>query len=122
MRVRDGYGNRVESGSIKIKYLTTVKNIQTDISENINYISLGDGDAFISSDLGSGLGGSVEKTIILTNIDATYTIASSAPSNTTDNIIKLDTITYLSGATWPTLIPAGASLTFGSIYSATVSS
>lgn len=47
---RDQYGNRIKSGNIKIKYQTTVKNIQTDITENINYSSI-DGDAFISSAL-----------------------------------------------------------------------
>jgi hypothetical protein len=29
MKTRDGYGNRISTGSIAIKYITTVKNIQT---------------------------------------------------------------------------------------------
>jgi hypothetical protein len=39
---------------MKVRYITTVKNIQTDpfsATGNTNYISLGDGDAFISSEL-----------------------------------------------------------------------
>jgi hypothetical protein len=36
LKARDRYGNRVESGNIRIQYTTTVKNIQTE--DNINYL------------------------------------------------------------------------------------
>jgi hypothetical protein len=50
LKPRDQYGNRVTSGSMKIKYITSVKNIQSDIADNMNYASI-DGDAFISTEL-----------------------------------------------------------------------
>jgi hypothetical protein len=56
-RPRDTYGNRITAGSVDIEYITTVKNLQSDIMENINYVGI-DGDAFISPELGIGLGGS----------------------------------------------------------------
>lgn len=39
-KIRDGYGNRVSSGDLKLKYTTTVKNVQVDpliTSGNMNY-------------------------------------------------------------------------------------
>lgn len=57
-KIRDGYGNRVSSGDLKLRYTTTVKNAQ--VLDNLNYISF-DGDAFISTELGTGLGGTVDK-------------------------------------------------------------
>ena len=45
---RDQYGNRVETGIMRVEYITTVKNIQSDILDNINYSSI-DGDAFVSA-------------------------------------------------------------------------
>ena len=65
MKTRDTYGNRVSTGDIAISYTTTVKNIQSDISENPNYGPSIDGDAFFSAELLSGLSGSVAKTISL---------------------------------------------------------
>ena len=111
MKTRDTYGNRVSTGDIAISYTTTVKNIQSDISENPNYGPSIDGDAFFSAELLSGLGGSVAKTISLWAWDITYHIASSAPTNTTDNIIKLDSINYKSGSTSTPITPTNISLT-----------
>ncbi len=54
LKVRDTYGNRVENGTMRLKYRTTVKNIQTDPLggiDNINYGPSFDGDAFLSPEL-----------------------------------------------------------------------
>lgn len=45
IKLRDQYGNRVSGGSLKMDYTATVKNVQTDITENINYLSAYEGDA-----------------------------------------------------------------------------
>jgi hypothetical protein len=126
MKVRDTYGNRIETGSIKIKYTTTVKHIQTDISENMSLYTLPsnmwDGDAFISSELFSWLGGSVDKNEVLWIADFKYAIASLAPTNITDNIIKLDFINYLSWGVESVLIPTNAPLAFSPLFTASTSS
>ncbi len=124
MKARDTYGNKIETGSLKVKYITTVKRVQVDPlsgTGNINYGPSIDGDAFVSSDLWSGLGGSVEKTTPIGATDTVYTIASEAPTDTTDNIIKLDSIKYLSWAVETLLVPANADLVFDPLYTASTS-
>lgn len=124
MKTRDTYGNRVETGSIKIKYITTVKNVQVDplsLTGNPNYGPSLDGDAFISSELVTGLLWSSETTKAVWIVDFQYAIASSAPTNINNNI-KLESIKYLSWATESILIPANVPLIFVPLFTASTSS
>ncbi len=121
IKPRDTYGNRVTNGNMIIKYITTIKNIQTSILDNINYWPSIDGDAFISGILGSGLGGSVVKTIPVWVVNSSYAIASNAPSNIPNNIIKLDSVIYESGWINTPLAIVQPHLIFNAIYTASVS-
>ncbi len=121
MKARDTYGNKIETGSLKVRYNTTIKRVQVDPlsgTGNLNYGPSIDGDAFISSDLWSGLGGSIEKITPIVMSDFSYSIASEAPTNTTDNVIRLDSIKYLSGGVETLLITTTAILDFTAPYTA----
>ena len=118
-RPRDTYGNRITAGSVDIEYITTVKNLQSDIMENINYVGI-DGDAFISPELGIGLGGSnSQQNHPLWASDLTYSIASSAPTNI-DNTIILDNITHHSGSTMTVVALPKNPLIFKPIYRSSI--
>lgn len=120
VKPRDTYGNRIENGNMKIKYITTVKNVQTSIFDNINYWPSLDGDAFISAILGSGIGGSVTRSFPVWGVNSTYAIASNAPSNITDNIIKIDSVIYESGWIDTPITITHPNLIFTPIYSANI--
>ncbi len=87
---RDKYGNRVTSGTLDIKYDTTVKNIQTE--DNFNYLFPVCADAI-------GISGFVDAcgewryTRALNTSDITYILHSTAPTNA-GNEITLNTVQY----------------------------
>jgi hypothetical protein len=125
MKVRDTYGNNVETGSIKLKYTTTIKAVQIDpfaATGNTNYWPSIDGDAFVSSELLTGLFWSSVTTKTVWITDFIYDIASLAPTNATDNIIKLDSISYISGTTETVIVPANSPLSFIPLFTASTSS
>jgi hypothetical protein len=90
LKARDRYGNRVKSGNIRIQYTTTVKNIQTE--DNINYLFPVCPDATTIS-IFTDACGEWTYNATLTPADITYTIASTAPTNAT-NQVQLDSIIY----------------------------
>lgn len=53
--------------------------------------------------------------------DINYTISSTAPSNTIDNVIKLDSVVYSSGGTDTTLLFNKTALIFAPLFTAQVS-
>jgi hypothetical protein len=120
-KIRDGYGNRVSSGDLKLRYTTTVKNAQ--IPDHISYDDPGniDGNAFISTELGTGLGGTIDKPLNIWVSDLTYNIASTAPTNS-DNKISLDSVIYVSGSVDAPLLFTPPDFRFDPIYTASVSS
>jgi hypothetical protein len=125
LKPRDQYGNRVTSGSMRIKYATTVKNIQTTIDENLPMFTLvsnhWNGDAFISNYLPTDTTGfwESEKTFSLNN-DIIYTISSTAPTNL-NNEIKLVSIKYIDTTINNTLsLWSSTPLTFEPPFTATV--
>lgn len=125
VKIRDKYGNRTGSGNtIDIHYDTTVKYIQT--VNNYYYGTLPttmDGEAFMTDNLSSGLGGTSDTPpeTINNTIDFTYKISSLAPTNTFDNIIKLTSINYNSGASAPQNITPPDFLIFDPLFTATIS-
>ncbi len=118
-KIRDGYGNRITHGEIKIKYITKVKNKQTVLWEHNSHLPSMDGDAIV------GVFANIfweDTKIFLLSSDPTYTIASTAPTNTTDNIIQLDSIKYLSWGIESSLVPTGTALNFLPLFTASTSS
>ncbi|MBX9809184.1 hypothetical protein K2X92_02220 [Candidatus Gracilibacteria bacterium] len=122
LKSRDAYGNRIETGTMTVKYLTTVKNIQSDIIDNIHYGPSTVGDAFISTEILTNLVGGAEKTFNVNTSDITYSIASNAPTNSTDNIIQLESITYTSGGVDSSVSGVGLFLIFDPLYGITINS
>jgi hypothetical protein len=126
LKPRDQYGNRVTSGSMKIKYITTVKNIQTTIDENFSMYNLtsnyGNGDAFVSNMFPTDITGFWESEKVFDlNSDITYTIASTAPTND-DNEIKLSSIQYINSTINNNLTLWSSVPIFDPPYTATVTS
>lgn len=82
-----------------------------------------DGEAFMTDNLASGLGGTSDTPpeTINNTIDFTYKISSLAPTNTFDNIIKLTSINYNSGASAPQNITPPDFLIFDPLFTATIS-
>jgi hypothetical protein len=103
---------------MRITYDTTVKNIQTDITDNINYSSPICSDA-IDIPTFTDACGEWQYSVTLNATDITYTIASTAPTNI-DNIIQLNSIEYngsdISLPGWKTAI------IFDPLFTATISS
>ncbi len=98
LKSRDKYGNRVISGTIAVSYDTTVKNIQTE--DNFNYLFPVCADAIRFSNFVDACG-EWRYTAALNTSDITYTVQSTAPTNT-NNEITLNSIEYNgSGMTLP---------------------
>ena len=92
LRPRDIYGNRITSGSVDIRYVTTVKNIQTNFGDNINYIPSFAGDAVVWDF--ANIAGGRTRNYLLDGVDRVYTISSTAPTGT-NNDIGLASVSYL---------------------------
>lgn len=124
VKIRDKYGNRTGSGNtVDINYDTTVKNIQTLDNYFYGNLTTIDGEAFITDNLSSGLGGTSDtlwKTISDV-LDFTYKISSLAPTNTT-NVIKLTSLNYHSGSTpVQNIVASSDALDFDPLFTATIS-
>jgi hypothetical protein len=125
LKPRDQYGNRVTSGSMKIKYMTTVKNIQSignNYFDSLNTIDTYGGSAVIGDF--SNISESRERVYAIDIAGLiNYDIASTAPTNSTDNIISLYSIKYSSGGTdTPIILWSSTPLTFDPPYTATITS
>ena len=65
LKLRDAYGNRVNTGTLAVTYNMTVKKIQLKDTDHVFYYSLLPGDAIISSDFSPGIDGTAQKIILL---------------------------------------------------------
>jgi hypothetical protein len=96
LRGRDKYGNAISTGSVSIEYTTTVKAIQIDSVGGFTPST--DWDAVIhSGGMIDMFDGTSSLDTPMLGQDVYYGIASIAPTNTTDNIIKLNKVDYTDG-------------------------
>jgi|GEM_PF-3888479 hypothetical protein len=101
LKMRDKYGNRVNTGSVQIEYATKTKATRILPNDVTNQFieSVFDGDAVILSGsiLVNQLNGTSRSTMrTLVGQDITYDISSIAPTDTANNKIQLQAVTYIS--------------------------
>lgn len=114
-KARDKYGNKVTVGDFNIIYSTTVNNIQTN--DNTNYSMPLCSDAINIS--GTFIDACWTWKSPTANTDISYSISSTAPTNT-DNKISLQSIEYNSGALPIPLALPSPSIDFSPLFSANV--
>jgi hypothetical protein len=101
LKMRDKYGNRVNTGTVQLEYTTKTKARRILPNDWTNHFmdSVFDGDAVILSGgiLLNQLDGTSRSTVTtLIWQDISYDIMSIAPTDTSDNKIQLQSVTYVS--------------------------
>ena len=90
LKIRDTYGNKVDSGSVFIEYTSSVKNIQVPMTEYGNIIDYCGLDCTTSGSLSA----TFFQTYAATLPDLKYSFSSIAPTDASSNMLSLSGIIY----------------------------